>query len=49
MDANLDARPPSPALMLPEMLDLRAAAPLAAELTRRVLATTIHDDEEGAA
>ena len=35
MDANLHARQPGPALMLPEMLDLRAAAPLAAELMAR--------------
>ena len=37
MDAPLNpgARQPGPALMLPEMLDLRAAAPLAAELTAR--------------
>ena len=37
MDATLNpgARQPGPALMLPEVLDLRAAAPLAAELTAR--------------
>ena len=37
MDAPLspDARQPGPALTLPEMLDLRAAAPLAAELMAR--------------
>ena len=37
MDAalNQDACQPGPALMLPEVLDLRAAAPLAAELMAR--------------
>lgn len=35
MDANLDARQPDPAMVLPEVLDLRAAAPLAAELMGR--------------
>ncbi len=35
MDANLDASQPDPALLLPDVLDLRAAAPLAAELAAR--------------